>query len=111
MRIVLGLLTRFRLFFLRLTLVILIGFAAFWGITWFFPGDTFLDRLSASYQFLWSNTTREQFTDIMREKPWLYFAPTVLFTLIIGSWLPRNFRALLVAVMYGLGFVGGHVFW
>ena len=60
---------------------------------------------------MWSNTTRQQFTDIMREKPLLYFAPTVLIALIIGSWFPRSLRALLVAVMYGLGFVGGHVFW
>ena len=107
----LGLLRRFSRFFLSLALVILIAFTAFWVITWFFPGDSFLDRLSASYQFLWSNTTRQQFTDIMREKPYLYLAPTALMTLIIGSWLPRSFRALLVAVMYSLGFVGGHVFW
>ncbi len=107
----LGMLTRFGRFFFRLALVILLVFATFWAITWFFPGDNFFDRLGASYQFLWSNTTRQQFTDIMREKPLLYFAPTVLIALIIGSWFPRSLRALLVAVMYGLGFVGGHVFW
>ena len=108
---ILGVLTRFGRFSFRLALVILLVFATFWAITWFFPGDNFFDRLGASYQFLWSNTTREQFTDIMREKPLLYFAPTALIALIIGSWFPRSLRALLVAVMYGLGFVGGHVFW
>ena len=82
----LGVLTRFGRFFFRLGLVVLLVFATFWAITWFFPGDNFFDRLGASYQFLWSNTTRQQFTDIMREKPLLYFAPTVLITLIIGSW-------------------------
>ena len=106
-----GILRRFALFFTRLGLVALIAFGAFWAITWFFPGDTFLLRLEESYKFLWSNTARQQFTDIMREKPLLYLIPTVLITLIIGSWFPRSLRAPLVAVMYALGFVGGHVFW
>ena len=111
MKLVLGILRRFGRFFARLALVVIVAFATFWVVTWFFPGDTFLNRLGESYQFLWSHTSRQQFTDIMREKPYLYFAPTVLITLIIGAWLPRSFRALLVAVMYSLGFVGGHVFW
>ena len=106
-----GILTRFARFFFRLGLLVLIIFATFWVITWFFPGDTFLDRLEESYKFLWSNTTRQQFTDIMRDKPLLYFIPTALITLIIGSWFPRSLRTPLVAIMYSLGFVGGHVFW
>ena len=107
----LGILRRFARFFVRLGLVALIVLSTFWAITWFFPGDTFLIRLEESYKFLWSNTTRQQFTDIMREKPLLYLIPTALVTLMIGAWFPRGLRAPLVAVMYALGFVGGHVFW
>ena len=33
----------------------------------FFPGETYSDRLSEAYQVLIDNTTRRQFTDIMRD--------------------------------------------
>ena len=51
-----------------------VGIAAtFLLITYFFPGNTFLDRLEASYRFLWEHTSRRQFTDIMRSIGFLLF--------------------------------------
>jgi len=82
-------------------------------VTSFFPGDTFLDRLEASYRFLWENTTRRQFTDIMRERPWLLIFPGVTILFITGLLLPLKYwsRALLVYIAFGIGIVVGHVFW
>ena len=91
-----------------------VGIAAtFFIVTCFFPGDTFLDRLAASYQFLWEHTTRRQFTDIMRERPWLFITPGVTIIFITGLLLPLKYwsRALLVYVAFGIGFVAGHLFW
>ncbi len=82
-------------------------------ITYFFPGNTFLDRLGASYQFLWEHTTRRQFTDIMRERPWLFIAPGVTILFVTGLLFPLKYwsRALLVYVALAIGIVAGHLFW
>ena len=79
----------------------------------FFPGDTYVDRLSAAYESIWKNTTRRQFTDIMREHTWLYLVPAIGVILVSGYQLPRKFwgRALYTYIVFGVGFVGGHVLW
>jgi len=79
----------------------------------FFPGDTYLDRLSAAYEAVWKNTTRRQFTDIMRERPWLYLVPAIGVIFVSGWQLPRRFygRAIYTYIVFGVGFVGGHVLW
>ena len=79
----------------------------------YFPGETFVDRLSAAYEVLWSNTTRREFTDIMREEPLLFFIPTAGVVLVSGWLLPRMYwgRAVFTYIVFGLGAVGGHVFW
>jgi hypothetical protein len=77
------------------------------------PGDTFLARLNNAYQWLVSRTTGQQYTDLMRENPWLYILPAV-FILTLGGWLlPRQYwgRAIFLYVAFGLGFLAGHVFW
>jgi hypothetical protein len=95
---------------------ILVGIAiaaTFLLITYFFPGSTFLDRLNASYQFLWEHTTRRQFTDIMRERPWLFFLPGITIIFITGLLLPLKYwaRALFVYLALGIGIIAGHLFW
>jgi len=87
--------------------------ATFLLVTNFFPGDTFLERLEASYRFLWENTTRRQFTDIMRERPWLFILPAVTIIFVTGLLAPLKYwaRALLVYIVFAAGFVAGHVFW
>ena len=82
-------------------------------VTCFFPGDTFLDRLEASYRFLWEHTTRRQFTDIMRERPWLFIIPGVTILFITGLLLPLRYwsRAILVYIAFGIGIIAGHLFW
>lgn len=87
--------------------------ATFLLITYFFPGDTFLDRLEASYRFLWEHTTRREFTDIMRERPWIFITPGVTIIFVTGLLLPLKHwaRALLVYVAFAIGVVAGHVFW
>ncbi|MDP6402090.1 MAG: hypothetical protein QF467_00910 [SAR202 cluster bacterium] len=79
----------------------------------YFPGDTYLTRLQAAYVVLWTNTTQQQFTDIMREKPWTYSIPAIGVIFISGWQLPRKFwgRAVFTYIVFGIGFVGGHVFW
>jgi len=91
-----------------------VGIAAtFLLITYFFPGNTFLDRLEASYRFLWEHTTRRQFTDIMRERPWLFITPGVTILFVTGLLFPLKYwsRALLVYIALAIGIVAGHLFW
>lgn len=85
----------------------------FLTVTSYFPGESFLDRLSAAYQVLQDNTTRREFTDIMREEPWLYIVPAVGIVITFGWLLPQRLwaRAFYTYLVFGIGFVGGHVFW
>ena len=87
--------------------------STFLVVTAFFPGDTYMDRLEAAYVVLWTNTTQRQFTDIMRENPWLYIIPAAGVVFVSGWQLPRKYyaRAIYAYVVFGIGFVGGHVFW
>ena len=87
--------------------------ATFLAVVAFFPGDAYLDRLNAAYELMLNNTTRRQFTDIMRERPWLYLIPAVGVIFVSGWQLPRRFygRAVYTYIVFGVGFVGGHVFW
>ena len=82
-------------------------------VTAYFPGETYWASLEAAYVVLWTNTTQEQFTDIMREKPWLYALPAVGIIFVSGWQLPRKFwaRGIFTYIVFGIGFVGGHVFW
>jgi len=77
------------------------------------PGGTFIERLKSAYEWLVSRTTGRQYTDLMRENPWLYFLPAT-FILTVGGWLlPRRYwgRAVFLYIAFGLGFLAGHVFW
>ena len=93
-------------------IAIILG-ATFLIVTEYFPGDTYLDRLQAAYVVLWTNTTQRQFTDIMRENAWMYVIPAVGVIFLFGWQLPRKFwgRAVFTYIVFGIGFVGGHVFW
>ncbi len=95
-----------------LLIAILLG-ATFFFVTSYFPGDTYLDRLEKAYVVLWTNTTQKEFTDIMLEKPWLYAIPAGGIIFVSGWQLPRKFcgRAIFAYIVFGLGFVGGHLFW
>ena len=98
---------------ISLIVIALILGATFLAVTSFFPGDTYVDRLGEAYIVLWTNTTQRQFTDIMREKPYLYLVPALGIIFLSGWQLPRRLwaRAIFAYVVFGLGFVGGHVFW
>lgn len=87
--------------------------ATFLAITSYFPGESYRDRLSAAYQSLLDNTTRTEFTDIMREEPWLYVLPAVGIIFVFGWLLPQRLwaRAFYTYLVFGIGFAGGHVFW
>jgi hypothetical protein len=87
--------------------------ATFLVITSFFPGDTFLERLTNAYAVLWENTTQRQFTFIMREQPWLLIIPGVTLVFVTGLLLPLSqwARAFYVYLAFGIGFLAGHVFW
>ena len=96
--------------------LILVGLsvaALFLIVTSFFPGETFLGRLGAAYRVLWENTTQRQFTFIMRDQPWLLIIPGATVIFVSGLILPltRWGRAGYVYLAFGIGFLGGHVFW
>ena len=90
-----------------------IASSTFFAVTALFPGDSYIDRLGEAYIVLWTSTTQRQFTDIMREDPYLYAIPAVGIVFLTGWQLPRKLwaRALFAYVVFGIGFVGGHVFW
>ena len=87
--------------------------ATFLAITSYFPGASYSDRLSAAYEALLDNTTRQDFTEIMRDEPWLYLVPAAGIIFVFGWLLPQRHwaRAFYVYLVFGIGFVGGHVFW
>ena len=82
-----------RRWIISLVLFGLVLAATFLAVTAFFPGDTYLDSLEAAYVVLWTNTTQEQFTDIMRENLWLYVIPAGGIVFLSGWQLPRKFWA------------------
>jgi len=102
-----------RRWIISLLLIAIVLAITFFIVTALFPGDTYIDRLGAAYVVLWTNTTQRQFTDIMRETPWLYFVPAVGVIFVFGWQLPRRFwsRAIFTYIVFIIGFVGGHVFW
>jgi hypothetical protein len=87
--------------------------ATFLIVTSLFPGETFLVRLEAAYSVLWENTTRRQFTYIMRENPWTLIVSGVTIIFVTGQLLHRNYwsQAVYVYLAFGIGSVFGHVFW
>lgn len=95
-----------------LIFIALILAGTFLAVTSFFPGDTYMDRLTEAYVVLWTNTTQRQFTDIMRENPYIYLVPALGVIFLSGWQLPRRLwaRAIFGYVVFGLGFLGGHVF-
>ncbi len=95
---------------------VLIGLAigaTFLLVTSLFPGDSFLERLGSAYKVLWENTTQRQFTFIMRENPWLLIIPGGTIIFVSGLLLPLQYwaRAGYVYLIFGIGFLAGHVFW
>ena len=81
--------------------------------TEFLPGDDYFNKVERAYENLWKATTHRQYTEIMRERPWLYIAPATGILFVTGWQLPPRqwARAFLLYLTFGLGFVGGHVFW
>ena len=69
--------------------------------------------LADFYKWLWTSTTGETYTDVARDRAWLY--PTAAAVVIIPAsfLLPRQYwvRVVLLYVTFWTGFVGGHVFW
>ena len=64
------------------------------------------------YEKIWSNTTGEPFTDIMRRIPG-YYLIGVACACIVFAVLPHNasMRLIIIVAALIIGFVGGHVFW
>jgi len=65
------------------------------------------------YQQIWTSVSVEPFTYTMQRTPWLYVVPTGLLVTFLGTVLPFHYsaRAIVIFVVYLLGFVGGHVLW
>lgn len=76
-------------------------------------GDTFLARLNDAYSQVWSNTTGRPYTFIMRDNTWLFPLLALPGVVLLAYWLPRRIwaRTTLIWIVFGLGFVAGHVYW
>ena len=79
----------------------------------FGTGDTFLARLNSAYELVWSNTAGKPYTFIMRDNTWLFPLFAVPGIVLTAYRLPQRIwaRASLVWVVFGLGFLAGHVYW
>ncbi len=94
-------------------LLVLIGgalvlFAAFG------EGDDFIERLGDSYGLLIDQTTDgTPWTHIMRDNRLYFIIPAAIVMIGLGWWLKLNYagRAVFMYSAFGIGFVGGHVFW
>ena len=78
-----------------------------------FPGDNYLEKVELVYLDLWTSTTGEEFTPLVRANPWVYIIPAVGIMVILASVLPQKEygRAALMYAVFGLGFLAGHFFW
>ena len=65
------------------------------------------------YRSLYINTTGRPYTEIMRERPWLFPAVATLAIVPASFVLPRQYwvRLFLLFLTFWVGFLGGHVFW
>ena len=100
----------------RLFAILLIGASivvTFLLVTSFYPGVTFIDRLTVAYAAVWQPTTQRPFTFTMRDNPWLLIIPAVAVTLSVGSLTPLTYwwRAGAMYLALGIGVMLGHVFW
>lgn len=68
--------------------------------------------VDGAYQALYSNTTGEPFTHIMRRIPVYYVAGLGVFCALLARMpFTANRRLIIMAAMLIAGFVGGHAFW
>ena len=68
--------------------------------------------VDGAYQWVYSNTTGEPFTHIMRRIP-IYYMGGLAVACVFGSLMPfrASVRLFIMALMFVAGFVGGHAFW
>ena len=68
--------------------------------------------VDGAYEWLYSNTTGEPFTHIMRRVP-IYYMGGLAVACVFGSLMPfrASVRLFIMALMFVAGFVGGHAFW
>ncbi len=80
----------------------------------FGEGDEFIDRLGDSYNSLTDRTTDgTPWTHIMRDHQLYFIIPAAVVMIGLGWWLRLSYagRAIFMYSVFGIGFVGGHVFW
>lgn len=65
------------------------------------------------YRSLYMNTAGRPYTEIMRERPWLFPAGATIAIVPASFLLPRQYwvRLVLLFLTFWVGFLGGHVFW
>ncbi len=69
--------------------------------------------LGDAYEWFWMNTTGQKYTSWFKENPWRYVVLVSAALLPLGVLFPPQAwaRLILVSGAFGLGYVGGHVFW
>jgi hypothetical protein len=62
---------------------------------------------------LWENATGRPLTDIMREGPWLFTLPAICVLAMTAWKLSGKYwaRAVILYLVLGVRFAGGHLFW
>ena len=79
-----------------------------------FLGLLLTGSLRTFYDWLIGWTTAgEPWTHIMRDNPWIYWAGAGSVLLVLFKVVPRQAvgRLYLIALVFFVGFLGGHVFW
>ena len=80
----------------------------------FGEGDDFIERLGDSYETIYNATTDgTPWTHIMRDDQLYFIVPALIILGVAGRLMGLGFanRAILMYIVAGIGFVGGHVFW
>ena len=80
----------------------------------FGEGDNFIERLGDSYKSTYNTTIYgTPWTHIMRDNQLYFIVPALAVLGYFGSRLGLGVanRAIVIYIVFGIGFVGGHVFW
>lgn len=81
-------------------------------VVWLIVVGAATGLLGDAYEWFWINTIGQTYTSWFKENPWRYALLVATLLLPVGVLFPPQAwaRLILVSGAFGLGYVGGHVF-